>query len=165
VTAADGLKAISRYLSTLEFADRPDHDRLRADLSSMPDIYPAMKFPQANGQSSLTSSYAPTPAASPSLAHSGPIPGMQYPAAHPSNGSAPVQYPEAAWAPAQGTHQYSHEPEALQSEAAWQGYGPNGYARNSSSTYAQDDRNGWESAQQQWCPNVQVSLLKHCHVR
>ena len=138
---AEGLKAISRYLATLEFADSPDYDRLRADLTSIPDAYPALKYPQANGQVSHTSSYAPTHAASPTKAAPGPIPAISYLLAHPSSGTAPIQYPEAAWGSAQAPHQYSYEAEGMLSEAAWQGYGPNGFARDSPYKYGGDGSN------------------------
>lgn len=154
-TSADALKAISSYLSTLDFADEPDYDQLRADLTSMPDGYPAIKHPQAYGQTSQTSSYAPTPAASPN-ASQGPIPSMPYPPAHPSYASAPVQYPEAAWGPAQAPY----ESGGLQPGATWQqGYASNEHVRDSPREYAGDDRSSWDPAQQQhWHTHVHVSF-------
>ncbi|DBA79844.1 TPA: hypothetical protein ACH3X2_007681 [Trebouxia sp. C0005] len=151
VVLPDALKVISSYLSTLDFADEPDYDRLRADLTSMPDAYPALKHPQAQGQTSQTSSYAPTPAASPH-ASQGPIPSMPYPPAHPSHGSAPVQYPEAAW----GSAQTPYESGVLQPGATWQqGYSSNGHVTGSPREYAGDDKGSWDPIQHQhWHTNV-----------
>ncbi|DBA86692.1 TPA: hypothetical protein ACH3X1_005146 [Trebouxia sp. C0004] len=145
VVLPDALKVISCYLSTLGFADEPDYERLRADLTSMPDAYPAIKHPPVYGQTSQTSSYAPTPAASPN-ASQGPIPSMPHPPAHPSYGSAHVQYPEAAWASAHAPF----ESGVLQPGTTWQqGVASNGHFRDSPRDYAGDDRSSWDPAQQQ----------------
>ena len=151
---ADGLKAISKYLSSLAFADEPDYDRLRAELNSMPDVFPALKNPQAYGQPSQTCSYAPTPAASPSMAP----PSMSYPPAHPSHSSAPVQYSEAAWASSQVPQQYSYDLNGAQNGATWQqGCESNGYARGDPWGHVGDDRSTWDpAAVQHWPPHTQV---------
>lgn len=127
---ADGLKAISNYLKTLDFADAPDYDHLRTHLTSMPDGFPPRKHPHTNTNPAQPFTYpqhsSPNLAAMPQ-AEATSAPGIHHPPAHPSDGVATVHYPDAAW-PSAEQQQYSHGygGEGMQA-AAWQGYEQNGY--------------------------------------
>ena len=122
----------------------------------MPDGYPASKHPHTNGHASQTTSHRNN--LSPSMDASQlpepllPIPAAPYQAAHPSYETAPMQYPEAAWAPEQ---QYGYgygSGQGGQQAGAWQAYDPSGYNGNAA----------WEPApahhQHNWYP-ANVSLL------
>ena len=106
----------------------------------MPDYYPVLKQPLAEAQPSHANASASTLSTGqyPSTSAPFPIAVPEYPPAHPSQGSAPVQYPEGAWHAAQ---HYGQDGQHAGS-ALWQGYGaseypegycnPNGYPRNGS---------------------------------
>ena len=155
--SADGLKAISNHLKTLDFADVPDYNHLRAHLTSMPDGFPPRKHPQTQPHPHPAQSFTYPQHPSPGLVatpqpEAVPISGMHYPPTHPSDGLAPGQYPEAAWPPPeQQQYAYGYSGEGVQAPA-WQGYEQNGYG--SSAAHA------WDPAaahQQNWYPPDHVS--------
>ena len=157
---ADGLKAISNHLKTLDFADAPDYDHLRAHLTSMPDGFPPRKHPHTHPNPAQPFAYPqhPSPnAVAVPQAEPTSAPAIHHPSAHPSDGVAAVHYPDAAWPPPeQQQYSYGYGSEGV-AAAAWLGYDPNGYASSAATHLWDPPTASARHHHQNWYPPDHVS--------